>query len=189
MDSRDIKYNLLLQSNIDDLLGFCLTDRVSNQICNSRVFWDNKYSKFPMLKYRDNLMLNIEEYKYAKSCWDRAEILLMEAYDRFDIMHVTVNSPNDFDVFPKEIQNILLNKFLPLFSMKVRDPTFHIHEYEPHIIVGVTTDIDENGIYLQEDLDEQGEDADPRVILNYEETVMMLYKCIYNNISVEIPLN
>ena len=186
MDIQDVRYNLLLQTDIDDLLDFCLTDRISNNICNSWVFWENKYNEIPILKYRDNILLNIEEYKYAKICWDKARSLLRDAYETFETMDVTFSNPNDFDSFPKEIQNILLKKFLPLFSMKVRDNLKHIYEYEPYIIVGVSTDIDEYGIYLPEDVEEDGEYVEPILSLNYNETVTMLYKCIYNNVDVKI---
>jgi len=65
MDLRDVRYNLLLRTDIDELLDSCLVDKVSKEICNNKVFWINKYENdgIPMLNYRDSLSMNIDMNK------------------------------------------------------------------------------------------------------------------------------
>lgn len=39
MEQEDLWYNILLQSHVDDLQSYCMTNTISNKICHNKHFW------------------------------------------------------------------------------------------------------------------------------------------------------
>jgi hypothetical protein len=180
MDIKDVKYNLLLRTDINQLRRSCLVDKVSTNICNSKIFWEDKYNYdgIPMLKFRDDLFLNINEYQCEKACWEKRGYPL-QRIDEEDSLHlfILLNSVNDFDVLPKELENILLRKYLLSYATKVRDGIKGMNgQYDPELMISPSDQKDKYILILPFI-------GDNRFLLSEYDTKMILYKSLYNGMS------
>lgn len=61
MNTNDLRYNILLNTTYHDLKNMCMSDKLSQQICNNLHFWRNYFS----VNYNIDIILNnINEYHY-----------------------------------------------------------------------------------------------------------------------------
>lgn len=68
MELVEIRRNILLQSDINDLIQLCSTDLTSRDICSSISFWKDKFQldRLPLMHIRSTISAWVNEYRHTQ---------------------------------------------------------------------------------------------------------------------------
>ncbi len=106
--NQDVLYELLLNS--DDLTNLCYLNKTTQQICQSKAFWDNKVD-YPFFIHRKNLQHQLQEYVAL----EKAEKQVLNIIKDVDYM-VQVKYKNQMDQKYKNVIIKLVDELFFLFS-------------------------------------------------------------------------
>lgn len=195
MQVRDVRYNILLQTDIDNLIDACSADKLSYEICNSKNFWINRYEYdgIPSLNFRNDLHVQFLQYKYDQQCLKLANILLNNLKSGQVMgMHVYIESPNTLDIF--NVKDINIKTLYEIFFPRLQDLVGVVFDLEDANDKGLYIDIRYNSVNskyalnpantdLEFDLDQENTDVDFNLDESY--IITIIYNIIYGAIRYD----
>ncbi len=143
----DILYNILIQSNINQIQNLCYTNKYLHQICNQTSFWEliHERDRLPLLTEWDNIADWINDYHKMKKINQKVTIILDYLVDYHRIRLFGGNKLNDWikkfapqlpgarfyiDVYYVEPNNIIIYSDVN----KANLVTFNLNEFETILV-------------------------------------------------------
>lgn len=115
--SQDSILDIMYKFDIDDLVNICSTNPMYNQLCDSNVFWINKFNhdKLPFIPLKIGLKNKIDQYKKIKNAYDVSSKLVNYLMDKkpgyFNKIQVVEDNLDidDIDWMPSIINDAIQN--------------------------------------------------------------------------------